>query len=379
MNKAYIILAYTSLFALSLLDNGRGPAYPDILKDFAIDATKGSLIFSLASFSGLAINLTSGIWFKSLGAIKATYLSLISLALGGAAYYFSGEMNSFTVLMIASVLLGIGLSLCTITMNILVARGSNDQNRRQLFAGLHSVYGVTSFIAPYLLNGFILLSMGWKEYFLVSALIVILVLLFNILKKPLDLHIDNYRESSFKASKRDIFLFGIFFGMYVSSELIISSRLSLIMETVYSYSKLDSAKALSLFFIFLAGGRLFFSFVKIPFKAVNLLKISIIGSLILLGLGVYIHPLFLSGLGITMSYFFPVALEFLSSIFQENTDKMTTYIMTAISISLSINHYLFGVISGHFGTLSGLWLVLIFQVLCFILLFIMKGPQKVGQ
>lgn len=376
MNKAYIILAYTALFALSLLDNGRGPAYPDILHDFALNESRGSLIFSLASFSGLAINLTAHIWFKALGAIKGTYFSLCFLFLGGVTYFLSSHYSSFSVLILASIFLGIGLSLCTITMNILVARGSNDSNRRQLFAGLHSVYGVTSLLAPYILNALYLINMGWQEYFLGGAIICLIILFFNLSRRPEDLHLEQYKASTFRPPLSNILIYGLFFGLYVSSELIISSRLPLIVESVYSYNKLESAKTLSLFFLLLAIGRLTFSFIKIPIKSTTLLMSSIILTLVFLSLGLFYTPLFFPFLGLSMSYFFPVALEMLGQIFQENTDRMVTYIMTAISISLSVNHFLFGEIANRFGTLYGLSLVFFFQFICFgLLYYIKKGPQ----
>ena len=46
-----------SLFALGLVDNARGPVFPDILKEFSLTDTVGSLFFLVASFASLVHNL----------------------------------------------------------------------------------------------------------------------------------------------------------------------------------------------------------------------------------------------------------------------------------------------------------------------------------
>ena len=54
-----IISAYLTLFALGLLDNARGPYFPDIIRDLNLNDTQASLFFATVStvafFSGRVV------------------------------------------------------------------------------------------------------------------------------------------------------------------------------------------------------------------------------------------------------------------------------------------------------------------------------------
>ncbi len=47
-----ILISYASLFVFGISDNIRGPLFPEILKEFNISDSMGSLMFALGSLSG---------------------------------------------------------------------------------------------------------------------------------------------------------------------------------------------------------------------------------------------------------------------------------------------------------------------------------------
>ena len=55
-NWSYIIIAYASLFVLGLLDNARGPYFPDILEDLELTDSQSGL-FLLFPHSLLLLQL----------------------------------------------------------------------------------------------------------------------------------------------------------------------------------------------------------------------------------------------------------------------------------------------------------------------------------
>ncbi len=69
-----------------------------------------------------------------------------------------------------------------------------------------------------------------------------------------------------------------------------------------------------------------------------------------------------------MSFFFPVAMDWLSKKFPQGLEWMTASVQTTVSLILVIMHIGFGYITDYFGINLAMGLIPIFQFLCMILL-----------
>jgi fucose permease len=374
MNWAYIIFSYLSLFALSFLDNGRGPAYPDILSHFSISTQEGAYFFSLSSFTSIGVNLLAKHWLKWLGVVNSNRLGLLFLAGSGFIISLAAKNVSFSLLMLGAFVLGLGLSSLAITMNILVAQGSNSKNKRALFSGLHATYGVGSFLAPFLFNYLLSKNYIWSDYFFLVMIIPLVVFMSSLFMK----------ENKKNEEKKNLHIpisffkrvpFGLIFGMYVGSELVVSSRLVLYLQTAKGFSASLAGIYLSMFFAFLLAGRLLFALKHFPLSNRTLMFLSLITTMISFIAGIYIHPFFLSFLGLCMSYFFPISMDWLSDMFQEGVEFMTASVMTYIGIALGSMHFLFGFISDRYGIETAFLMIPALQSICLILLYFNKGSE----
>ncbi len=375
-----ILLAYSSLFALSLIDNGRAPAYPQILEFFKITTAEGSLLFTIAAMASLVVNLSARKWLPSLGVIKATLLAMVFLSLGSYLIGHAGTVNYFNLGIAGSFILGTGLSITTITMNILVAQGSDPYKRQKIFSGLHAIYGIGSFLVPFLYNRLIDLHVNWMVFFKILAITPMAVLITALLflkGKGKNITLDDSMESfSYPVNWRKRILFGLIFGFYVGAEITLSSRLSLYLQNVEGMSLVQANHYLSYFFIGILSGRLFFTFFSLPFSNITLMKGSLVIGLILFFVGFFIDPLALPLCGLAFSGFFPIALDWLSHVFPQSKEVMVTSIMTCIGILLTGMHGLFGTI----GNLLGLQYAILMIPLCLIgsllLLILIKNPKN---
>lgn len=365
-----ILLAYLALFALSFLDNGRSPTYHSILNDLKIGPAKGSYIFTVASLISLVVNATASRWLPVVGPVKATKFALVLLILSGISMYATGYFTSYTLLIVSSCLMGLGLALCTICMNILVTKGATLNLRKRLFSGLHAIYGMSSFAAPFLLALILKLGGDWKVYFLVAATIPLIVLIGTSKTKAVSKSTDD--ENSFEkgVSFKNRVLFGLLFGCYVGSELILSSRIPYYLQTFLDFSNEKSGTFLSLFFLSLTAGRLLFSFKSFKFKSHNLMIFSYVSTLIIFFLGRFVNPLFLSLAGLSMSYAFPVSLDFLVHVFGKKSDYMITSVMTWIGVILAVVHFAFGLINEHFGAENAIFLSPVLTIVSLVTLVI---------
>src|ERR1700754_1327637 len=82
---ALAICAYLSLFILGLMDNTRGPFYPDVLSDFGVDLTKGSLFFALSSLCAFVGSLAGHRWVRGGSSFGLLLGSMMGFSLGFVA------------------------------------------------------------------------------------------------------------------------------------------------------------------------------------------------------------------------------------------------------------------------------------------------------
>ena len=355
-----LLLAYSSLFIMGLIDNSRGPTYPDLLVTFNFTTSKGSLIFTIASAAGLFINLTSRYWLKWIGAAGGVIYSLAAMFSGSLFIGLSPSLPYAELTLFSfSFILGLGLSACGISMNILVAQGAPERIRRQVFAGLHSTYGIASFLAPLFIYLSTLNSLSWNQYFMFLSLVPLFAL-FALLpctpKKNSTQNVELDMQPPFSLIKR--LPYAILFGSYVGSEIIVSSRLVLFSQQARQISEQQSGLMLSLFFFCLTFGRLFFAFFPVKrFSSERLLMISLLGSMGLFLGGFYISLWLLPLTGLAMSFFFPVGINWLNEQFPKHANFMTATAMTSIGFALIIVHFLFGKIAQSFSLEYAIWLV----------------------
>ncbi len=369
---SFIILAYILLLFQSVLDNSRGPIYPEILSDFKIDAARGSWIFALASLSGLLANLTTRWWLPKIEAIHGTHIALILLTI--SSYLFGSSLQYGTyILDLSSILMGFGMGMGNVTMNILIARGTKEEFRRQFFSGLHSVYGIGSLSAPLILNIFLANQGTWSLFFQYLSIIPFLILITSLINTSRYQHASLDRtiikqKLSAPAKLRERISYGSVFGFYVASEIVISTRLVLYFTTEHSISLEQSRTSLSLFFLLLLLGRLLFTILPIKGSSQRWLIASCCTSLCIYFASILTTPYLLPLLGLSMSLFYPVAMDWLSKKFPTGFDWMTASVQTSVSLILVLMHIGFGHLSDLLGIEYAMYLVPAFQLICLTLL-----------
>jgi fucose permease len=344
VNFSYIFLAYASLFILGFTDNARGPFYPEFLTSFGILENSGSLIFSLASLSSFVCTLFGNWWRSLLGLVSATRLFLFLQFIAVVIFAVSGWYQSFALMLVGSIFFGLAVGGLGICNNLLVAKGSDPLRSRQYFSGLHAMYGLASIISPFLIGMALTYGVSWPNFFLGVA-VVSLVPLIGAIRVQGEPTLAVQKSPELKASKELSWLVAICFGMYVSAEVLISSRLVIYLQTAQGFSKVESANYLMYFFVMLLAGRLFVSLKTLMISNQKLLVISACVSLCFIFLGIYLNPLFLCLTGLSMSYFYPCLVSYLSAKFPELLEDLMTKLMIGVGVNLFVMHWLFGAIS----------------------------------
>lgn len=376
-----ILCAYLLLLIVSISDNARGPSYPEILTLFDLSNSRGALIFALSSLAGLLANLSTRWWFPQLGIINGIIVSLIILTAGLFLFGFSSFMG-LLFLDISCFLIGFGMGMSNVLMTIMVVQASPINSRRQFLSGLHAVYGFGSLTAPLLIGLFVSMGSNWAIFYMSFALLPLLFLpvIYFGQNKYLTKLKKVKGEPKKKLTPPTTFLnrlsYGLLLGIYVAAEIIISSRLVLYLYSANDIS-IDVARiCLSIFFLFLMLGRLFVALVPLAIRNSSLMIISCVAGIFIYFLGLLISPYFFVLLGLSMSFFFPVGMSWLSQKFPDGVEWMTASVLTTVGVVLIFMHLMFGVIADFIGIHFAMATVPFMLAICIILIFLKRWEDS---
>ncbi len=369
---AFILLAYLTLFSQSILDNARGPAYPNILETFDFSAARGAYLFALASLAGLMANVGARWWLPRFDVVTGSAIALLLMALGSFLFGLSPSYGPW-LLDFSSLVIGLGMGAGNVAMNLLIARGAPVSHRRRLYSGLHSIYGLGSLSAPLMLSFYFAADGTWFGFFQWLALLPAAVMVISLFNRR-HLIDDQITEKKTRAPLTapvpllPRFAYGQVFGLYVASEIIISTRLVIYLNSAHAISLEDARMALSVFFLSLLLGRFLFTVIPLQGSSQRWLLLSCATTIAMYLIAQTFHPFVLALTGLSMSYFYPVAMDWLAKKFPHGLEWMTASVLTSISLMLVIMHLGFGMITDHFGIETAMGFVPILQFCCLLLL-----------
>lgn len=349
---ALIVAPYFSLLILSLLDNLRGPFFPELIQSLELSATAGSAFFAMTNlFSFL------GSWLSHRVLRRHTSVQLMSVAsfivaLGYAAISFSPR---FGWLMVSCMVFGLAYGALNLAQNVMVFEGSTPRRRRQMFNGLHAMYGLASLAAPLLASAFIENGFSWRQSFLVMAVVPLFtpLLLRGVKAKPPP------REKPAEPLARSEWLYCAIFSTmmagYLWGELSLVSRMVLWLRADHGFSPERANFFLSAFFLCLLGGRALFTVVH--FERLGnwrILTVSAGLSALCYGLALYVAPFWMVICGLALAPFFPTAMEQVSRLFPEKSAQALGFIIGFGSLSVVVMHMTVGLLTDSFGLTSAL-------------------------
>jgi predicted MFS family arabinose efflux permease len=346
----FILLAYFSLFVFGLCDNIRGPLFPEILREFAVNDSVGSLMFALGSGASFAASHCARYFlrrFERRSVLQASSL-LLSLALVGMAW-----APSFQAFLFFSLCFGFSMGIVGLIPNILVPLGSAPGRKQQLLSGLHAMYGVASLLAPLLAASLGALTGSWRYTFALSALVPLSLLAYSFhpshgslhRKQPLPVDHAQSRQRNFRPQ---LFL-ALMVSLSVAAEIMVSSRLALFMRRVWGFDLEGSSLYVTYFFVFLLLGRLLFTVVPFRQNVRALLSACLLCTMALFFLGLYVHPLLLAATGFGVAPFYPLAISWISSEFPGDMDSAVSYMVATDSAMLILMHLLVGSLTDAVG------------------------------
>tara|TARA_B100000925_G_scaffold180056_1_gene135880 strand:+ start:234 stop:1445 length:1212 start_codon:yes stop_codon:yes gene_type:complete len=373
INLPAVALSYFALFSLAIIENSKSPIYPNLLKEFSLTHQQGSWVFTLASILGIVATATSKYWLSKYGIFKAKKYLASFLVVGTLLSALAlNNFHYFSLFLLGCAFIGFAMGGLSITMNLIIDENVPAKWRRQAFSGLHSLYGLASFFSPAVIILIVNLGFTWQKVFHALIVFPILLIIFSRNKKLIpSIKNDMPQEgsslnNSFSEKESDSFSikkvlpFAFLLSFYVCGEVILSSRFRVFTQAIWPLDEETSQSYLASFFAFLTLGRIVFVFLKVPFSNRVLLSSSLAFSLLFIYVGVNFDPIGFSLIGLSMSIYFPCALDLISESFPKNVDKALPYVLNVIAIMLLGAHFLIGTLTDYYGNLAIIYAATIF-------------------
>lgn len=353
---ALVVAAYLSLFILGLMDNARGPFFPEIMTDFSVNSTKGSFFFATTSLFAFFGSLIAGRLLKTWSSIQLLIVASMGFSLGFVAIALS---PSWPVLCASCALFGLAFGGLNVSQNTVVLESAPPYLRRRMLNGLHSMYALAALIAPIAATAFRLTGAGWRMTFLVLAVLP-WILLFGIgqfVRRAPDERTTETHIPLYMSEWREVWLYSLMTAGYLWAEISVSTRIVLWLRADLAYDPNLANFMMSCFFATFLLGRLAFSLVHFPnLSNWDVMLRSSILSVLLMAAGLYFHPFFMVLSGLTMAPFYPVAMDQVNSHFGEKAGQALGFIIGFGSLSVVIMHVTIGWATDHWGLTHSLWI-----------------------
>lgn len=360
--SALIALAYVSLLVSGIVDNIRGPLFPDILNTFGLSGSTGSLFFAVTSLMMIVGGGTAHHILRVRDTLFLMWLSSFVFAFGMALISLA---NGLPLLLFACGLVGWAFSSWTVVQNLMVVQNSSPELRRRLLNGLHSMFGVGALLAPLMASGFRWLGMDWRHSFLTLAAPPFVLGLWAFLwrKRTREQRTEEKPQAVSRHEWPTLVTLALILSAYLCGELSVTTRFVLWLRQENGFSPDRANVYQAVFFGGLLMGRLALSFIHLPGISnwrILIVSSALAGFFYLFGLRTRPELVLLSGLA--MAPFFPVLVDLTNGLLREKSSQALAFMVAFSSLVVVLMHVGVGVLSDYYGLSRALQLCAITQL-----------------
>ncbi len=368
---------YFSLFLYGLTITTIGPMLPVIAEKFQIAQKTASLVNTFLSAGFLAGVASASYLMKK--PKRSSLLSMVVMAVAGIIAFFSGNFT-----MMALAFAGIGASGGLIEMNSNTSMVKYGVEKTALYLNiLHFYFGVGALLGPVLASWFILHGL-WKSLYLVLASLAVVVgmTMTRIVCEDEDTHdvwsfLGLFKNPFYVAG-------GMIALLYVGFEMSYNSWLVTYLNQTGRYDIQTASMALSIFWITMTFGRIFFGYL-----ALKASRRVILSSIILVASLAYLFFLYGSSsrageipsiavTGFFLSSIFPMLVAVMNIIGNAKGKDINTFAMIFMGMGIMIFPYLAGMAAETYDLKTAMGWLASLLVASFILslLFLLKLKKR---
>jgi fucose permease len=361
----WLTFTFLSMIALGFNDNLRGPLFFEILKDFHLTDLQGAWFFSASSLLGFFASLGAATILKKIHLLQLLVLSLLCMtfALLGLGYF-----HHYLFFLATSGSLGMSMGFMGVAQNSSISFLTTNESQAKVFSALHSMYALSSVLAPLAVGWGLAHGWVWREFFTASSVVVFSLFVLTLISPYPQWALEHKTvPPPEKNTIRGLGIVSVYMslalGFYVIAEILVGSRISLYTIRELGLNSEEASHYVTGFYVGLLAGRVLGSFVKWPGHYRHQLYASLTLSFISMLAGLYVNPWWFIGVGLAMSIYYPVFMVYLSDIYHKRIGVMMALAIAIQSISIVCMHQIVGFVSDLAGIKVAFHIGLIFILL----------------
>jgi len=348
------------------IDNLRGPLLPAITELMELDYAAASLIVALGNLvamisTWLLMPLLNKHSLRQIGGIVLMYTTLVCLS----AFFADSKIRIF----LWGAMVGGCLSTMGSLSNLYVQAGTEDGRRGQMMSALHSIYGLSSFFAPWLAGLVLADTSRWPYLFAAAAPFAAALAIYIqfFLKGPIERTSDHDRAQPLSLEPIHI-LSVITLICYVVAETLTSTWLPSYLVREHNISLREASIYTSAFFAVMFVTRISCGLWATPRWHRALICASMISALICFVCGKWLGLIWLLPAAGLFGPFFPLFVTWTSLRFPQRDRTVLLWTLSGMQAALALMNYVTGRIADTEGFEFAFWLPAIMMVVTLLLL-----------
>ena len=356
------------------VDNMRGPLIPVVTEILDLSYQEAGLIISLgnlvAMFSTwLLMPILNRKPLKHVGLGVLIYTTLVC----ASAFLATTKIKLF----LWGALLGGCISTMGSLSNLFVQSGAEDGRRGQMMSALHSIYGLSSFFAPWVAGVALSEPQRWPWLFMAVAPVALGLAIFLQFKIKAPMTDESQLQKPQPMSLEPLHMLAIIVLVaYVLGEVLISTWLPSYLVQEHRFSIRDASFYTSMFFAAMFVSRVACGLWSTPRWHRVIIWGSILVSLICFTLGRLTGWLWLLPLAGLLGPFFPLYVTWVSLRFPDRDRSLIIWMLSLMQAALAVSNFMMGRLADYAGFNLAFWLPVAMMLCALLSLKILENRDR---
>lgn len=372
MKKKLTFLAYSSFIFIAVMFTVPNVVLIEIASAFNVETYKIGYALSFFTIGTSAATFFSGYILQRFDLKKFLFASYAVIITGLAGIFFSKVLYAYEAFLLVA---GTGTGVLIATSNYILVKIYDDTERRYKISMLNFFYGFGSIICPILISQLMAFSIDWREFYL---LLIGAVIFFGITLFTSDTSIVKHEDTGEKSGNSHFTSAVIFTGLalffYVISEVIFTTWVITYMRETLSWNLKGASNILSVFWVFMAAGRILSGLMADKIKLNIYIASSMISTLVLLLVFLSSKEIWLlyaisGALGLAYSALYPSILTYGTMQIENIPPFMVTFFITMGAAGSLAAFPISGFIKQHMNLYSVIFSSIVFMIIAMTLIF----------
>jgi len=357
---SYIMFAYMGIAFLS-----QGSLKLEMAESFGITTSKLQYLFTVFSTASMITVIANKVFLERVPLKLEVILSSVFILVGTFFMILTKNVNIFMMGLILSGL-GIGIYI-SLGSYLIINTFTKDRNGKLNF--LHFSYSISAVVTPIVAATLIGINLSWDKVYMILLILVAVIIFLALRTDFSSITHEEDEENLSQSAKWDlkVYLSAAMLFLYVFTEMIFSYWIVEYMVNKGAHGG-EAKISLSIFWLFIAGGRLMAGKIGHKFKVINmviiLLVIALISYFILMVVqGIWIIYIFVGLLGFGFSSLYPSIVALGAEGRKNISPSLMTFIMTSGSIGGIMYSPISGWVSSNFNVMLTMGIGLITTIL----------------